>query len=95
MSASIHFTIPPDHPALPGHFPGRPIVPAAMLLDEVLAPFVAGYPVRLAWAKFIAPVLPGHCVEIAWSEAPDGGWDFTCRVEGREVVRGRLAAAPR
>ncbi len=28
-------TIPADHPSLPGHFPGRPIVPAVVILDEV------------------------------------------------------------
>ena len=26
-----------DHPALPGHFPGRPIIPGVVLLQIVLA----------------------------------------------------------
>ncbi len=39
--ASMHcvgcFRIPADHPALPGHFPGRPLVPGVLVLDAALA----------------------------------------------------------
>jgi 3-hydroxyacyl-[acyl-carrier-protein] dehydratase len=30
-------TISADHPSLPGHFPGTPIVPGVVILDEILA----------------------------------------------------------
>ena len=30
----MSFTIPHDHPALPGHFPGNPLVPAVVLIDH-------------------------------------------------------------
>ena len=56
------FRVPEDHPALPGHFPGRPIVPGVLLLDAVLQALRdagAGLPTRLLRAKFAAPVMPG------------------------------------
>jgi 3-hydroxyacyl-[acyl-carrier-protein] dehydratase len=51
-------TIPADHPALPGHFPGDPIVPGVVLLDQVLST-VPGK-INIPWAKFHAPLRPGE-----------------------------------
>jgi 3-hydroxyacyl-[acyl-carrier-protein] dehydratase len=61
-------TIAADHPALPGHFPGAPIVPGVVLLNEVLS----AIPGRLdiPWAKFHAPLFPGE--------------EFTIRIEGHK-----------
>ena len=43
MKLETSVTFAADHPVFAGHFPGRPIVPGALLLDEILhAACVAG-----------------------------------------------------
>jgi 3-hydroxyacyl-[acyl-carrier-protein] dehydratase len=65
MNPSVLHTplpLPADHPALAGHFPGRPIYPGVVLLDAAIRAIEAHFatPVRgLPVAKFLAPVRPG------------------------------------
>lgn len=61
--------VPGTHPALPGHFPGRPIVPGVVLLQCVLeeAERWLGHAVSvraLPQAKFSAPLLPEQDAEL-------------------------------
>ena len=64
----MSFALPPDHPCLPGHFPGRPLVPGVVLLDEVVAAIEASHgplgPLRLPQVKFVQPLLPGQAARV-------------------------------
>lgn len=63
--------IDPAHPAADGHFPGNPIIPGAVLLDEVRSAIpmdTAG----LRAAKFLSPVRPGDRLLIRWTPGPAG-----------------------
>jgi len=57
------FRIASTHPALPGHFPGRAVVPGVVLLDQVAAAVERRFGARLAGlpqVKFLRPLLPGQ-----------------------------------
>jgi len=60
---SEEFVIGDDHPSLPGHFPGQPVVPGVILLDRVAAALWRWRGLRIATldaVKFTTPVLPGE-----------------------------------
>lgn len=94
MSAGeARLVVPADHPALAGHFPGRPIVPGVLLLDAVMQAIAAhtgSAPHRLLRAKFMAPVGPGAEVTIQLTPREGGAMGFACHSGGRVVLRGEF-----
>lgn len=83
-----------DHPCLAGHFPGKPIVPAVVLLDEVLAAIQTQQPdfvvTRLPSAKFLSPLLPDETFSIRL-ETVGSEVRFECFTPTRILARGSLS----
>ena len=101
MTFEVHRTIPADHPSLAGHFPGAPIVPAVVILDEVAAALTEWQNdsriAEISTVKFLAPLQPEQPFTILLSarEEVDDQFNFSCRTGDRTIVQGRLLARRR
>ena len=97
----MRFSIPSDHPSLPGHFPGRPVVPGVVVLDQVVAAIEAMRgpaqgplpPLRLPQVKFVQPLLPGEDAEVALDPQADDRWKFRVLRGDALLASGEVALA--
>ncbi|MBP1152591.1 hypothetical protein [Methylocaldum sp. RMAD-M] len=89
-----HFTVSSDHPALPGHFPGNPVVPGVVILDEIACLWLAGHPgFRLAGipaAKFLSVLRPDEPCRVQFDDAGEKSVKFDCFSGDRRIAQGRL-----
>jgi 3-hydroxyacyl-[acyl-carrier-protein] dehydratase len=97
--AAVTVTIPPEHPALVGHFPGAPILPGVLLLDEMLRALEAeslgaATRWRIGSAKFVKPVRPGETLTLESERLPNGSLRFSVSSAGLPVAHGLLHPAP-
>ena len=96
MNFEVRRTIDAGHPSLPGHFPGTPIVPGVVLLNEILAALTewrrSSRVTAIHAVKFLAPLKPQQPFTICLSAGQDAEdeVDFSCRVDDRVIVEGRL-----
>jgi 3-hydroxymyristoyl/3-hydroxydecanoyl-(acyl carrier protein) dehydratase len=95
MKHHVSLHIPVDHPAFAGHFPGLPIVPGVVLLDEAMHAVMRhldGAPQdwKIASAKFLSPLGPDATVTIEFDIQESGSVQFDI-VEGeRRIATGSL-----
>lgn len=71
--------VPENHPTASGHFPGHPVVPGALLLDEVARVIAGPGPLTFRAVKFVAPVQHGAPLDLLWQAQGEG----LCRFEIR------------
>jgi len=95
----MQFVVAPDHPSLPGHFPGRPVVPGVLVLDRVLDAIEVAHgplgPLRLPQVKFVQPLLPGEPADIeldAQGDADARRWRFRVLRGAVLIASGEVAA---
>jgi 3-hydroxymyristoyl/3-hydroxydecanoyl-(acyl carrier protein) dehydratase len=88
-TVEIRFAV--DDPTAAGHFPGHPVIPGALLLEEIVRAIagddVAVSEIVIPAVKFLAPVRPGEVVRLRWRSRDDGQISF----EGRLAEGERLA----
>lgn len=88
-----------NHPALAGHFPGNPITPGVVLLNQVALAFqhwqetadqvhqtkqICGF----SLVKFVSPLRPGEAFLIHWTAGTDTTARFQVKVGERLVASG-------
>lgn len=92
----VALPIAADHPAFAGHFPGAPVVPGVVLLDETiraieLADGGASRCWRVASVKFLRMVGPGEALVLEQERLASGAVRFTVLSAGQAVATGTLS----
>ena len=89
----FEFFIAKDHPCLPGHFPGDPIVPGVVILDEILQAIknknfnikVRGF----SSVKFSATLSPEQKVKVRFDDNKKGV-NFECSTATTIIASGTI-----
>lgn len=96
MEANL--TISPDHSALPGHFPGNPVVPGVVILDEIVQLWLKAHPgfrlTAIPAAKFLSVLRPGETCRVRFDAAAQESVNFDCVSGDRRIAQGRLMFGP-
>ena len=95
--------VPADHPCLAGHFPGNPVVPAVVLLEQVLTALQLWRGRhwqlrRLLAAKFVQPLLPDQRFEILLQMTgtqPDSRLAWRCERDSQLLAEGTWQVSDR
>ena len=95
MNNTAYWTVPADHPAFAGHFPGTPILPGVILLDTVLHTIAAETGIALdicqiSSVKFLSPASPGDELVIQHTLSASGTIRFDVVAGMRKIASGSI-----
>lgn len=95
MINTSHWTVPLDHPAFAGHFPGTPILPGVVLLDTALQAIARAYEISLerceiSAVKFLSPANPGDALVIQHEISASGTIRFDIKAGMRKIASGSI-----
>ena len=95
MNSTTRWTVPADHPAFAGHFPGTPILPGVVLLDTVLHAIAAATGIALdmceiSSVKFLSPAGPGDELAIGHILSASGTIRFDIVAGMRKIANGTI-----
>ena len=94
MNSISEHCISVTHPALQGHFPGNPVVPGVVLLEEIITAIRTWRPSAcnqgFQSVKFLHPVAPESRFSIALELLDEARVGFSCRIGQRQVSSGTV-----
>lgn len=96
---AVALSIAASHPAFEGHFPGAPVLPGVVLLDEAIRAIElwdggGARRWRISSVKFLRAVAPGEALTLEQERLASGTFRFTI-VSGEQgvVAAGTLSPA--
>ena len=92
QDAMTTLTVPDDHPALAGHFPGNPILPGVVLLDYLQQWLITCQPhaihqFQLISVKFLRPVTPGERLTLSLHTGDRQRYRLQAQTDGQLVAQ--------
>lgn len=88
------FCVADDHPSLQGHFPGNPIAPGVVILNEVIGSIEKNLTNRVVVGiksvKFIKPIQAGREMRLHYDEKGLDSLNIVCELDGEVHVKGQL-----
>lgn len=94
-SISERLFVPASHPALPGHFPGNPLIPGVVILAHVVSAAERLYGggariVGMPGVKFLTPVRPEQEILLLLTCTAENILKFECRLGDQLVASGGI-----
>jgi len=89
------FEISRAHPALPGHFPGAPIIPAVVLIEHLVRGLEQATDksvTNIRQLRLLRPIEPGKRIDVECQEKASDTWHLVCAVAGKPVAKGILSS---